>query len=418
MNYAIFRTQPIKKLSDLGQIGAHNQRKKEAYKSNPDIDITKKDQNIEIVPLNTSYYNGYMKIVKDYKNQHDKHQLTVRADRKKSFSRKLDSSNSVVADEMLFTATQEFFKDLTKEEIEKWARETMKFVYYDIGYPKEQILHATIHMDEETPHLHVVAIPLVKKLDKRQEKEVFTISKQFYMGKNPEFLSELQDKYHQRMINNNFKLERGIKNSDNEHIPIKQYKKLTKKLSLEHNKNHSKLAKTSNQLDSVLSDSKEVLFDKEHIKIKKDTFKLIKQIVSESKEVAETGEKTQLIFNEIDNYAKSVKFLEKENFNIQKEVESLEQRNQELEQENRSLNDTILAILNAVKSFFREMLIMGNKLTKERTVEEVKDFYDNKDFNSNDIYDIAIETTEEQELFKYAKIEKDYTPNKDYDMRI
>ena len=31
---------------------------------------------------------------------------------------------------------------------------------------KEQVLHATVHMDEKTPHIHCVVIPLVKKLDK------------------------------------------------------------------------------------------------------------------------------------------------------------------------------------------------------------------------------------------------------------
>ena len=55
MSYAIFRVEPIQKLKDLGQIGAHNQRQKEAYKSNPDIDITRSKDNIEIVPLSEKY---------------------------------------------------------------------------------------------------------------------------------------------------------------------------------------------------------------------------------------------------------------------------------------------------------------------------------------------------------------------------
>lgn len=41
MSYAIFRVEPINKLSDLAQIGSHNKREKKAYKSNPDIDIQK-----------------------------------------------------------------------------------------------------------------------------------------------------------------------------------------------------------------------------------------------------------------------------------------------------------------------------------------------------------------------------------------
>ena len=46
MSYAIFRVEPINKLSDLAQIGSHNKREKKAYKSNPDIDITKTKNNI------------------------------------------------------------------------------------------------------------------------------------------------------------------------------------------------------------------------------------------------------------------------------------------------------------------------------------------------------------------------------------
>ena len=48
--------------------------------------------------------------------------------------------------------------------------------------------------------------------------------------KSGEYISELQDKYWKRMNDNGFKLERGIKNSDNEHISIKEFKKLKRKL--------------------------------------------------------------------------------------------------------------------------------------------------------------------------------------------
>ncbi len=44
----------------------------------------------------------------------------------------------------------------------------MDFVRKDLGYKDDQILHATLHMDEKTPHIHCVVIPLVKKFDKNQ----------------------------------------------------------------------------------------------------------------------------------------------------------------------------------------------------------------------------------------------------------
>ena len=59
--------------------------------------------------------------------------------------------------------------------------------------------------------------------------------------------------------------------------------------------------------------------------------------------------------------------------------------------------------------FIRRLLQIGNEKTKEATTNEIKDYYDNNDFDKDDIYDIAIDTTKEDELFDYADIDKFYT---------
>ena len=279
MSYAIFRVEPINKLKDLGQIGAHNTRTKEAYKSNPDIDKSKSINNINLVPItHKDYYTSYMNLVKDYKKQHDEKQKTERENRKKTFSQMLDDSNSVVADELLFTSDKEFFKSMTTGEIIKWAESCMDFVYEDIGYDKWQILNATIHLDEKTPHLHCVVVPLIKKFDKRSNQEKWTISKKQYM-KDKNYLSTLQDKYHKRMTDNGYDLDRGIKNSDNEHIDIKQYKKITRKLNLELDSKNKKLSNAMDKLESKMETNKETIFDKEYVKVKKDTFDSMKNVI-------------------------------------------------------------------------------------------------------------------------------------------
>ena len=53
----------------------------------------------------------------------------------------------------------------------------MEFVYKDLEYTKEQLLHATLHMDEKTPHIHCVVVPLIKKSDNRTNTERYTIYK-------------------------------------------------------------------------------------------------------------------------------------------------------------------------------------------------------------------------------------------------
>lgn len=414
MSYAIFRVEPINKLKDLGQIGAHNTRTKEAYKSNPDIDKSKSINNINLVPItHKDYYTSYMNLVKDYKKQHDEKQKTERENRKKTFSQMLDDSNSVIADELLFTSDKDFFKSMTRDEIIKWAECCMDFVYEDIGYDKWQILNATIHMDEKTPHLHCVVVPLIKKFDKRNNQEKWTISKKQYM-KDKNYLSTLQDKYHERMINNGYDLDRGIKNSDNEHIDIKQYKKITRKLNLELDSKNKKLSNAMEELESKMETNKETIFDKEYVKVKKDTFNSMKNVIEQTKKVAELQPKIQKVYNEVDKYAKSYKYLEKENINIQKEVKYLRNKNKKLEDEKETLISYINTILKAIKDFFRHLLQIGNEKVKEATTNEIKDYYDNEDFEKDDIYDIAVNTTKEDELFEYADIDKLYTKENNY----
>ncbi len=166
LNYAIFRSQPIMTLNDLAQIGSHNKREKQAYKSNPDIKLNMSQYNVELKPLAEKYVKGFYNITKDYRKEHEERMKTEQEDRKRKFNPMLDNSRNVVADELLFTATHKFFENMNKKDIIDWADTCMEFVYKDLGYTKLQVLHATLHLDEKTPHIHCVVAPLIKKLIK------------------------------------------------------------------------------------------------------------------------------------------------------------------------------------------------------------------------------------------------------------
>ena len=311
LNYAILRVEPIKNIPDLAQIGSHNKREKKAYQSNPDIDISKSENNIELVPLNMKYTKGFDELTKEYKKEHDERMKTERADRKKRYHEMLNSSKNCVADELMFTATHNFFDGMSREQIRDWANTCMEFVYNDLGYKKEQILHATVHLDEETPHIHCVVVPLVKKLDKRTNTERYTISKKQYI-KDKIQLSHLQDLYHKRLTDKGYDLERGIKGSDNKHIKIKEYKQLTKKLNHELNVKNDNFDKAMNDFEEKMKTTKQsFIVDKDYVKVKKDTFESMNNVISESKKVMELQPKLQTIFNEVDSYANSYKSLEK-----------------------------------------------------------------------------------------------------------
>ena len=402
LNYAIYRSEPIYTIPDLAQIGSHNKREKKAYQSNKDIKIELSKNNIELVPLNVKYVKGFDELTKEYKKEHDERMKTERADRKKRYHEMLNSSKNVVADELVMTASHNFFKDMSREQIKEWADTCMEFVYNDLGYKKEQILHATVHLDELTPHIHCVVVPLVKKYDKRTNTERYTISKKQYI-KDKIQLSQLQDLYHKRLTEKGYDLERGIKGSDNQHIKIKEYKKMTKKLNQELNVRNDRIDKAMADFEEKMKTTKQTLIiDKDFVKVKKDTFDSMNNVISESKKVMELQPKLQTIFNEVDSYANSYKSLEKENQKYKKEVSKLETENKELKDENRSLIYRLNYLFEVLKKFLRKLLQRGNDYTKDETAEVVKDCYNEDEFDMGDVVKISKGTTKQDELFDYV----------------
>lgn len=410
MNYAIFRSEPIYTLNGLAQIGSHNKREKKAYNSNPDIKLELTKNNIELITLDSKYVKGFHELTKEYRLEHDERMKIEREDRKRTYSQMLDRSKNVVADELLFTASPGFFKNMNNKDIKKWANTCMEFVYQDLGYKKEQVLHATVHMDEKTPHIHCVVIPLVRKLDKRTNTERYTISKKQYIRDN-KHLSELQDKYWERLTNKGFKLERGIKGSDIEHQDIKEYKKQSRILGKQLDSTNNILENAITDLEKNMESNKSILFDKDHVRVSKETFESMNNVVKISKKVNELQPKLETTIKKAEVYVNNYESLQIKNYSLNNEISYLEKKNKELKEENMNLKHYIEFILDIVKEFFKKMLHIGNDKTKADTANEVKEYYDNDYFNKSDVKYIAKNTTKEDELYNhigYDKNKNDY----------
>ena len=188
------------------------------------------------------------------------------------------------------------------------------------------------------------------------------------------------------------------------HIKIKEFKKTTKYYENKVETINKNLDNAMNDFEEKMQTTKNTLIDKEYVKVRKDTFDSMQNVIKETKKIMEFQPKMEQLFNEVDTFSKSHQTLEKENNNLQREVKALTTRNQNLTKENNNLKTYLKAILEAIKHFFRELLQIGNEPTKEATTTEIKDYYDNQDFNTNDIYDISKGTTKEDELFDYAGV--------------
>jgi len=96
------------------------------------------------------------------------------------------------------------------EKFKKWVKANIEFMKEEFG-GKENIVRCSLHMDEKTPHLHFVTVPLTKD-GRLSAKEV--------LGDRKE-MSARQDRYADKMAE--FGLKRGIKRTGIKHEDAKRY---------------------------------------------------------------------------------------------------------------------------------------------------------------------------------------------------
>lgn len=205
MSYAIIRNSKYT-MDKLNIIFRHNERKNSAY-SNKEIDRDKSYKNYSIKKC----FKPYTKMFNEMKKQYN-----LKGQIKK---------NSNIVCEYIITSDKEFFEEIGEEETKRYFETAYKFVanYKNLG--EQYIVSAKVHLDETTPHLHLVFLPVVHTLDKKSGKMIDKLScSEFWKGKNS--YKVLQDNFYKYMTRAGFELERG-ETEKNKHIPIEQLKQVT-----------------------------------------------------------------------------------------------------------------------------------------------------------------------------------------------
>lgn len=190
------------KSHDLKGIQFHNQRERDS-KTNPDIDKEKSKENYDLLHEEQINYNEHVKeIIESQKT-------STRKTRK----------DAVLVNELLVTSDRDFFDKLDPDATKKFFRDSLHI--FQERYGKENIAYATVHMDEKTPHMHIGVVPM--REGRLQGKNVF----------NRQELLWMQDNFPKRMQQMGFKLERGEKGSEREHLPTADFKLKAEKEKIE-----------------------------------------------------------------------------------------------------------------------------------------------------------------------------------------
>ena len=193
VQYAILRFAKYKG-PEIGHIESHNERTKEKYASNPDIDTSRSHLNFHLVFPERKY----------------------RAEAEKQIAEAgcRTRSDSVRVVEALVTASPEFFKGKKKAEIKAYFQEALDFIREH--QDQKTIISAVVHMDEKTPHMHLSFVPLTE--DGR-------LCAKDIVG-NKKKLTQWQDRFWEHMVKKYPDLERGESASETgrDHIPPRLFK--------------------------------------------------------------------------------------------------------------------------------------------------------------------------------------------------
>lgn len=195
--YAILRFAKYKG-PEIGNIEAHNERTKEKYASNPDVDTSRSKYNFHLIQPERKY--------------------RAEAERQIAAAGCRTRKDSVRVVETLVTASPEFFKGKKQAEIRAYFEDALRFI--EKHQSKETILSAVVHVDERTPHMHLCFVPLTE--DKRLcAKEIIG---------NKKKLTWWQDEFWKHMVKKYPDLERGESASQTgrDHIPPRVFKEMTR----------------------------------------------------------------------------------------------------------------------------------------------------------------------------------------------
>ena len=67
--------------------------------------------------------------------------------------------------EMIFSGSHDVMAAMNKKELRKWADDTVKWAQKKWG--KENVVSASLHVDEKTPHIHMIVVPIVSGQSRR-----------------------------------------------------------------------------------------------------------------------------------------------------------------------------------------------------------------------------------------------------------
>lgn len=189
-------------------------------------------------------------------------------------------------------------------------------------------------MDETTPHMHIVFVPVIHTKDKNGTPINKIACSEYWKGKDS--YKRLQDNFYKYVVKSGFDLERG-NTKENTHIPIETLKVITNYENIKYELQTEPIKKLETQNTSL--------------------------ILAQNKQLLE--------------YNKKLKCYLVKSFTTIKKVDELEQENADLKYENQKLENKVYDLTNYIKNTFEVVKHLFN-FPLDRFKRIVDNFIKNK----------------------------------------
>ena len=393
MSYAIIRNAKYKS-ENLKGIYRHNERKNTNY-SNKNIDKDKSYLNYSLKSPQFTYEKEFQRVRKEY-----------------NLKGQIKTVSNIVC-EYIITSDKALFETIGEDETKRYFETAYKFVceYKNLG--EQYILSAKVHMDEETPHMHLVFIPVVHTKDKKGNAIDKIACSEFWKAKDS--YRQLQDAFYNYMVTNNFELERGNP-SEKVHLSVEDYKNIT---NFEESKNLLQDIKTELPDTPDIASFKKLMRNRDE-KIQEQIIKPKDKAIQELKEqnvlLTLALNKQLKTVDKAIKYEREIKPILDENAELKEKCETLEitynaklqeekekikdkyeDRIDNLEKENNFLRKVIDILQQTVEKFIHWIC---RKFSVSEEDELIRDF----EFE-NDTYIDPVKQIEHDEELEYEEME-------------
>lgn len=311
MSYSIVRVSKVKSGTNTTGIQKHVQRENNNYE-NEDIDHSKTYLNYDLVNANKQNFNNLIdeKIEQNYTGKRK-----IRTDAIKHI-------------DGLITSDNDFFDNQTPEDTKQFFEYAKEFLEQEYG--KDNLLYATVHMDEKTPHMHYGVVPITDD-GRLSAKEV--------VG-NKKALTAFQDRFNEHVKQRGYDLERGQSRqvTNAQHEQISQYKQKTEYHKQEYERESQKTDHIKQKNDKLMQEYQKSL----------NTLKKPINVPYEQ----ETGNVviSQKDFNEFQKQIKAAQDIS-EDYEYIKSGRALDDKDKEIREKDDLLNKAVERIENADDNF-------------------------------------------------------------------